>query len=342
MSFSYMTRRWILVGFLWIPFLMLVACGDKATPTAAPTTAVLVATATIPGQVQETPLVEPASPATPTDVPPSPTPSPPVAALVNEQPIYLATFEKELARYEQAQAELGLAPVSGANSNYRALVLDALVEQALIFQAAEARDLSITTEMVDQKLGELEAAAGSPDNFNAWLEANQWTRDEFHEALAAEMLTEQVVAQVTAEVPFAVEQVRARYLQVADSALARSLLERIQNGEDFATLAEENSLDRFTAQSGGDLGFFARGSLLVPSVEAAAFALQPGDVSEIITDTSLDGSQTVYYLVQLIERDPQRPLTADLRYTLLQQAFENWLDTQWEQATIIRFIDTDA
>jgi parvulin-like peptidyl-prolyl isomerase len=265
-----------------------------------------------------------------------------MAALVNDEPIFLANYEKELARYERAQAELGLAADAQETLAYRALVLDALVERVLISQAAADQGIVVTPAMVDEKLAELQTAAGDSGNFAAWLEANLWSLEEFREALAAEMLAEKVVSVVTADVPSAVEQVRARYLQVDDLTLAQSLLQQIRNGEDFGTLAGLHSLDKVTGQNGGELGYFARGSLLVPAVETAAFNLNPGEVSEIITGASGDGSQTTYYIVQLIERDPQRPLTADLRYTLLQQAFETWLQAQWERATVIRLVNTDA
>jgi parvulin-like peptidyl-prolyl isomerase len=216
------------------------------------------------------------------------------------------------------------------------------VEKLLIAQAAAARGIVVTPQMVDGKLAELQAAAVDASNFTAWLEANLWTEEEFREALAAEMQTEQLVSIITADVPFAVEQVRARYLQVDDLALAQTLLQQIRNGDDFSALARQYSLDQYTGLNGGDLGFFARGSLLVPAVEAAAFSLEPGAVSDVLIGTSDDGGQTTYFLVQLIERDPQRPLSADLRYTLLQQTFETWLRAQWEQAVIIRLVNTDT
>jgi len=209
----------------------------------------------------------------------------------------------------------------------------------LIAQAPEAAGISITPEMVAARMTELEAAAGEAGNFDAWLEANRWTREEFQDALAAEMLVEEMVNAVTADVPTAVKQVHARYLQVDDPALAQSLLEQIRGGGDFAALANQYSLDRVTGENGGDLGYFAPGSLLVPEIEAAAFALQPGEVSEVITVTNGDGVPT-YYLVQLVERDPQRPLPAEMRYTMLQQAFESWLDELWQKADITRFVDT--
>ncbi|HEX6383799.1 MAG TPA: SurA N-terminal domain-containing protein [Anaerolineae bacterium] len=317
---------------------LLIACSDNLLPAAAPPAESGEATpATLTNTSEVAPVVT-AEPPTATAVPPTPTPSEPLAALVNDQPIFLATYEKELARYEQAQTELGLA----SDANYHTLVLDALIERVLIAQAAAEQDITITPEMVAEKLTELREAAGGEENFVAWLEANQFTEEEFRQELATEMLTEQVVAAVTADVPVAVEQVRARYIQVDDAALAPSLLEQVRSGADFALLAQQHSLDRVTAENGGDLGFFARGSLLVPEVETAAFALtEPGEVGDVIAVTNADG-QTTYYLVQLIERDPQRTLTADLRYTLLQERFESWLDELWQEADIVRFVDTGA
>jgi parvulin-like peptidyl-prolyl isomerase len=130
-------------------------------------------------------------------------------------------------------------------------------------------------------------------------------------------------------------------LQVDDATLAQTLLTRAQNGDDFAFLAEQNSLDRITAENGGDLGFFARGSLLVPEVEEAAFSLQPNELSDVIAVPNESGQMT-YYLVQVIEREAQRPLSANMQYTVLQQLFADWLAQQWAGANIQRLVNTDA
>ena len=329
--------RYRLLTILFWALVLLIACNDNPTPATTPAAAGIEAgpvTATDSASVDRAATTEPP----PTAVPPTPTPSEPLAALVNDEPVFLATYEKELARYEQAQVELGLA----GDDNYRTLVLDALIERALIAQAAAAQDVAVTPPVVEEKLVELRETAGGEANFTAWLEANQFSLEEFRQELAAEMVTEQMVARVTADVPLAVEQVRARYIQVDDAALAGSLLEQVRAGADFGLLAQQHSLDRATAQNGGDLGFFAHGSLLVPEVEAAAFALAESlAVSDVVSATN-DQGQTTYYLVQLIERDPQRPLTADLRYLLLQERFEGWLDELWQEAEIVRFVDTGA
>lgn len=279
----------------------------------------------------------PAAPATFTPPPPTiaPTPTPPLAALVNGQPILLTDYEKELARYEQAQEELGLT----AESNYQMLVLDALIERELMRQAAAVAGVIVPPETVEERLAELRTASGENGSFETWLAANQYTEEEFRAALATELVAEQMIAAVTADLPEAVEQVRARYIQVDDAQLAQSLLEQIRAGADFAALAQQNSLDQITGPNGGDLGFFAQGSLLVPEVEAAAFSLQPNEVSEVISAPNPTTGQTTYYIVQTLERDPNRPLTADMRHALLQQQVQSWLDEQWQRATVIRFVE---
>lgn len=59
--------------------------------------------------------------------------------------------------------------------------------------------------------------------------------------------------------------------------LANTLKERAQRGTDFAELAREYSDDRGTADTGGELGWFARGTMVEP-FEEAAIAAEPGEV----------------------------------------------------------------
>lgn len=283
------------------------------------------------------PFTPPASEApviTPT-LPPTPTPQ--LAALVNGQPILLEAFEKELARFELAQAELGIE--STDEQAYREIVLNALIEKELIYQAAVVQGVTVDPQKLEGKLSELQESSSDFGSFDDWLIANQWTFEEFRLALEEEMLVEEMVALVTEDVPEAAEQVRVRYIQLDNQAQAQDLSAQIQGGADFATLAQQFSLDLATAPYGGDLGYFARGSLLVPEVESAAFELQVDEVSEIITVADEENGLSTYYLVQLIERDSNRSLGADLRYRLLQETFNSWLEEQKAGATITPLLE---
>jgi parvulin-like peptidyl-prolyl isomerase len=70
-------------------------------------------------------------------------------------------------------------------------------------------------------------------------------------------------------------------------------------------------------------------------VEAAAFALEIGQINGTVT------SQFGYYILQLLERDPDRPLSSEMRHSLREQTFAHWLDEQRAGATIERFVETD-
>ena len=105
------------------------------------------------------------------------------------------------------------------------------------------------------------------------------------------------------------EMVRARHIliKVAEDATeeevaqARARIEEIKRkldeGADFAELAKEYSEDEATADKGGDLGWFQRGQM-VKEFEEAAFALQPGQISDIIR------TKYGFHIIKLEDRRP--------------------------------------
>ena len=302
--------------------LLLAACRQDPTATDETATAAPVVQATLPPPVA----------ATSTPVPPTPTPTEPLAAQVNGQPITLADFDRELARFAAVQP-----PQAALAADASARVLDALIERELILQAAAAEGVVVSDEAVAQRLADLKATYATPAEFDAWLQSVGYTEEEFRAALAAELVTGEMAARLAAGVPDTAEQVRARYIQLDDATLAQQVLDRARAGDDFAFLAQQNSVDRVTAEIGGDLGFFAPGSLLVPEVEAAAFALQPEAISDLIAVTDAAG-KTTYYIVQVTEREADRPLSMDAYQAALQAAFDAWLADLHAAATIERLI----
>jgi peptidyl-prolyl cis-trans isomerase D len=111
------------------------------------------------------------------------------------------------------------------------------------------------------------------------------------------------------------EQVRARHILIrvpedADDAAkaearrrADDALAKVKAGADFATVATETSEDS-SASRGGDLGMFRRG-LMVPEFEAAAFALEPGQVSEVVE------TQFGFHIIKTEEKTPPGTRTFD-------------------------------
>jgi len=76
---------------------------------------------------------------------------------------------------------------------------------------------------------------------------------------------------------------------------AEDVLKRARAGEDFSKLAQEFSGDPGSKDKGGDLGWFGRGQM-DPTFENAAFALQPGQISDVIE------TQFGYHIIKLDEK----------------------------------------
>lgn len=74
-------------------------------------------------------------------------------------------------------------------------------------------------------------------------------------------------------------EVRARHILVASEDAAKSLIEELKKGADFAQLATQNSTDPGSKDNGGDLGFFTR-DRMVGEFATAAFSLQPGQFTQ--------------------------------------------------------------
>lgn len=77
--------------------------------------------------------------------------------------------------------------------------------------------------------------------------------------------------------------------------LAKTLLDSLKKGADFAELAKKYSDDPGSAAQGGDLGFVKRG-VFYPEFEAAAFSLAPNQLSGIVE------SPVGFHIIQMLER----------------------------------------
>jgi peptidyl-prolyl cis-trans isomerase C len=71
------------------------------------------------------------------------------------------------------------------------------------------------------------------------------------------------------------DEVRARHILVATEGEAKTILDQLKAGADFAKLAQDKSSDSAAAAQGGDLGYFTRGAMVAEFAEAA-FAGTPG------------------------------------------------------------------
>lgn len=261
---------------------------------------------------------EPAATPTPT-LEPTPTEEP-MAAHVNGAGILLAEYQAELQRYQAALQAEGAAFDQAAASKE---VIDELVNQTLLAQAAASQNYTVNDAALQARIDELAGEAGGVEALNAWLAQNFYTDASFRLALKREMAAVWMRNQIIASVPSTTEQVHARQILVDSQSKAESVLRQLQAGTPFDTLAYQ-----YDTLTGGELGWFPRGYLLQPDVESAAFSLEAGAYSGVISTSN------GYHIIEVIEKDAQHALSPDALLFLQRQALENWLETQRSQGNI--------
>jgi peptidyl-prolyl cis-trans isomerase D len=148
------------------------------------------------------------------------------------------------------------------------------------------------------------------------------------------------------------EQRRARHILIqhdadADEAaietaesIAEELLNKIDDGADFAELAKGHSDDPGSAEQGGDLGFFARGAM-VPEFDEEVFSMKTGDTSDLVH------SQFGFHIIRLEEIEASQIPTfdeakADLEKEMKLSEAEDIFYTQLEQLTDLAFENPDS
>ncbi|MCA1954873.1 MAG: SurA N-terminal domain-containing protein [Anaerolinea sp.] len=263
---------------------------------------------------------------TPTPLPsptliPTPSSTPiPLAARVNGEGILLADYQTELQRLQAAQTELGL---SLSAEEQRQKVLDYLIEEALLAQAAEKNGLTADEAAVNAEFERLAAAQGGAAALDAWIVRNGYTRESFRSALQRSLSAAAQRDAIAESVPTTAEQVHARQIMLLDLGKATLVRNNLLTGSDFLTQALY-----YDPVTGGDLSWFPRGYLTVPEIEEAAFALEPGQFSEVIQ------TRLGYHILYIEDRDPQRPLSLDARRVLQAKALQEWLKAQRANSTI--------
>ncbi len=263
----------------------------------------------------------PAPVPTPTPIP-TPTETPvPLAVSINGEDITSAEFEVELARYQQAQANLGNT-VSLETATQA--VLNDMVDTLLLGQAAAAYGLVVDDATVQSRVDALAAQVGGPDALAAWESAHGYTDADFRSALRRQIAAAWMRDQIAASVSSTAEQVHVKQILLYNADDAQQALGFLQAGWNFDDLAA-----RYDPVTKGELGWFPRGYLPAPAIEDAAYALQPGLYSAIVQD------ETGYHLLYVVERDPARLLSPDALLTLQERAVQSWLTQRRNESTIL-------
>jgi len=207
---------------------------------------------------------------------------------------------------------------------------DMVVARILVKQEAAKREVGIPGPEVARELKRIKEQHGGEKGFGEYLSENGLTEAEVRADVELTMRLDRLLDEVCKDVPEPTdEDLRAHYearkgsfdnpeqvhaghivkhvqgtvldVQAAHSEL-EGVLEQLKEGRSFEALAREHS---DCPENGGDLGRFARGSM-VPEFEEVVFGLAPGETSGIFE------SPFGLHIAKLYERIPceTRPFEA--------------------------------
>ncbi|HTX88545.1 MAG TPA: peptidylprolyl isomerase [Bacteroidales bacterium] len=246
-----------------------------------------------------------------------------VVAVVGENVILKSDIENQYLQYRMGGNIQGSPQFVKCRMLENMLFQKLLLHQAIL-DSAKVTDAQVEAQM-DQKMRYFISQVGSADKLEEYYQKSiPEIKNELRDIIREQMMIQMTQEKLTKDVVITPSEVKAFYKKIpkdsipdisseieigmiskqpligdAEKEEARKTLEgfkkRIQNGDDFATLAILYSEDPGSAKQGGELGMFKRGEMH-PEFEAAAFRLKPGEVSDIVETE--DG----YHLIQMIER----------------------------------------
>ncbi|MGL5749971.1 MAG: peptidylprolyl isomerase [Paraclostridium sp.] len=243
-----------------------------------------------------------------------------IVAIVNGKEITVDYFEKILKVQKTAvegmygpeiwsqELEEGVTFEDG----FKEQVLDQIIDIQAIYDEAEKEDLLPTEDEINESFEQFKETIDSNEEYKKDLEEigvdDEFIKNQQKQDLAIANYKENFEenAEVSDEEAkkyydenkqeFHVDSVRASHILIPTTddsnkplseegkakakKKAEDILKRVKSGEDFATLARENSSCPSKDQ-GGDLGFFGKGEM-VPEFEEAAYDLETGEISELV------------------------------------------------------------
>jgi len=224
----------------------------------------------------------------PVAVPAAVSPDVRVVATVNGDPITLAEFQERFTR-------AGFKPEREAELEVKEDFLNRLIERKMLLREAQRRRIKVSLPEINKRIAAIGAEHGKDVKemlASQGVDFEKWKSDIWEDIMIERLLAREVNRRVKvsslevkryyqAHLPEfeRPEQVRARQIVVVTEEEAKKVVELLQGGADFATVAKEKSTAPEAAH-GGDLGYFSLGEM--PAEFNVVFSLAKGGVSGIV------------------------------------------------------------
>ena len=233
---------------------------------------------------------------------------------------------------------------------YGDAALDTLIAEKIVELESDKKDLTVKDSEIEEELESIKESYGGEEAFNEALTSSGASLDSVKKNVESFLLTEKLLKdrvsisddQITEyfeanKDSFAQEeQVQASHILVDDEKTAKEVKDKLDDGGDFAELAKEYSTDTSNAESGGELGFFAKGEM-VTEFDDKAFAMKKGEISEPVK------TEFGYHIIKVTDQKDAKEAALDdhkeeIKDILFDQALQTeygtWLEEQKEKYQI--------
>ncbi|MEK7442748.1 MAG: peptidylprolyl isomerase [Chloroflexota bacterium] len=157
------------------------------------------------------------------------------------------------------------------------------------------------------------------------------TGADLRRLIETNLLRKKLQDDIAKDTPRDTVEAKSRHILVADEATAKSIIERLQKGEDFAKLAAQLSTDTSNKDEGGDLGTQQPG-VFVPEFDQVIFSASIGLYPTPVKTTF------GYHVIEVISRAP-RKLTDDEYGQKQGETFAKWLSEQRNNTSLVTEYD---
>lgn len=157
---------------------------------------------------------------------------------------------------------------------------------------------------------------------------------EYRDIVEVTLLRGKMEEYVGQQVPTSEPQILVRHILLDTEEEAQAVLQRLEDGEDFAALATEVSTDTLSAELGGDLGWIPKGKMDT-AFDEVAFNLPVGEISDVVE------TPRGFHIILVKDRDDDRELDPEILDQRRRDAFQVWLVDLEAEAAIERFWSAD-
>lgn len=219
-------------------------------------------------------------------------------------------------------------------------ILEQMIQDKIQLKKADELKLTLTQEEVDAEVDKWRNMFDSDEKFKEFLETVKMDEEYFVDSIRKDLIINKLKENMTENVQITEEEVavfynthldmfnrvKASHILLETEEEAQKILERVKAGEDFNSLAKEYSTDPSAKENSGDLGYFRHGDM-VETFEAAAFALKPGEISELVK------SQYGYHIIKVEDKkvDKLEDVKDELRASMLMEKKNEDYNTAFQE-----------